>query len=127
VGAAEGIIHEQPLQGGAHHRQEDSRQLYSLPYSAQVLYKVKWVGYPDSQSTWEPVRNLRAVQDMIEAFEKKNEKKLATLNFNHQQKLKTDSKQRPFPNAKAAQPRKLVKNSSEGPGKAVRSDQEKGS
>lgn len=92
-----------------------------------VLYKVKWEGYPDSQSTWEPVKNLRAVQDMIEAFEKKNEKKLATLNLNHQQKIKADNKPqiRPFPNTKASQPRKLFKNSSEGTGKpAVQSDQE---
>jgi hypothetical protein len=97
-----------------------------LPYSGLILYKVKWEGYPDSQSTWEPVKNLRAVQDMIEAFEKKNEKKLANLNLNHQQKTKADSKpqQRPFTNTKASQPRKLFKNSSEGTGKPVQSDQE---
>lgn len=64
---------------------------------------------------------------MIEAFEKKNEKKLATLNLNHQQKTKADNKQqqRSFTNTKGAQPRKLFKNSSEGPEKPVQSDQEK--
>lgn len=98
------------LQSGTHHRQEDKRRRYCPTYAGSILYKVKWEGYPDSQSTWEPVKNLRSVQDMIDAFEKKNEKRLATLNLNHQ-KIKADSRpqHRPFTNTKAAQPRKLNK------------------
>jgi hypothetical protein len=87
-----------------------------------VLYKVKWRGYPEDQNTWEPVKHLRAVQDMIEAFEKKNEKKIAeTLRNNQYQKTKNDtsrqksreaSEPRPLeikPTANIGRPRKLVK------------------
>jgi len=31
---------------------------------------VKWVGYPSSQSTWEPVDHLEGCPDLIENFEK---------------------------------------------------------
>jgi hypothetical protein len=32
-------------------------------------YKIKWVGYPEEQCTWEPVENLDNVQDLLEEFE----------------------------------------------------------
>ena len=40
-------------------------------------YKVKWQGYADSQSTWEPVKNLKNVQGMIQDFEERNAHKMA--------------------------------------------------
>lgn len=36
-----------------------------------VFYKIKWKGYPISDSTWEPMPNLTNVADLIEEFEKK--------------------------------------------------------
>lgn len=36
-----------------------------------VFYKIKWKGYPISDSTWEPMSNLTNVADLIEEFEKK--------------------------------------------------------
>ena len=34
------------------------------------MYLVKWKGYPASQNTWEPPKNLDTVKDMVQAFEK---------------------------------------------------------
>lgn len=34
-------------------------------------YLLKWVGYPRSQATWEPVKNLKPIQDMIDEYENK--------------------------------------------------------
>ena len=39
----------------------------------QLEYKVKWVGYPDSQSTWEPLKHLTGAERAIELFHKKRE------------------------------------------------------
>ena len=39
-------------------------------------YKVKWQGYPDTQSTWEPLRNLRNVNEMVVEFERRNSHKM---------------------------------------------------
>ena len=33
-------------------------------------YKVKWEGYSDQESTWEPLENLVNVQNIIEDYEK---------------------------------------------------------
>lgn len=32
-------------------------------------YLVSWVGYPIEQSTWEPLRNLKYVKDMVKSFD----------------------------------------------------------
>jgi hypothetical protein len=32
-------------------------------------YKIKWVGYPEDQCTWEPVENLDNVVEMLQEFE----------------------------------------------------------
>lgn len=34
-----------------------------------VYYLLKWVGYPESKSTWEPEYNLEGIKDMIESFQ----------------------------------------------------------
>ena len=35
----------------------------------KVQYLVKWLGYPDSDNTWEPIAHLRHAQDLIDDFE----------------------------------------------------------
>ena len=37
----------------------------------KVEYKVKWDGYPMDQCTWEPLRNLENVREMVEEYENK--------------------------------------------------------
>ena len=37
--------------------------------NGKLEYKIKWVGYPMSECTWEPVRNLANVKPMIKEFE----------------------------------------------------------
>ncbi|VDL18896.1 unnamed protein product [Hymenolepis diminuta] len=36
----------------------------------QLTYKVRWVGYPSSEDTWEPEENLVGVRDLIDQFHK---------------------------------------------------------
>ena len=38
-------------------------------------YLIKWKGYPDNQSTWEPISHLRYISDLVKDFEQKNQKK----------------------------------------------------
>ncbi len=38
-------------------------------YNGVLQYKVKWVGYPVQDSTWEPAENLMKVTEQIAAFE----------------------------------------------------------
>ncbi|KAL5224237.1 hypothetical protein ABZP36_010876 [Zizania latifolia] len=38
----------------------------------QLQYLVKWRGWPESANTWEPLENLRACSDIIDAFEKRS-------------------------------------------------------
>jgi hypothetical protein len=33
------------------------------------MYFVKWDGFNESEGTWEPLRNLRNVKDMVKEFE----------------------------------------------------------
>ena len=35
------------------------------------LYQVKWKGWPSTDSTWEPLRNLDNCMPLVSAFEKK--------------------------------------------------------
>ena len=41
-----------------------------------IEYKVKWKGYHENESTWEPVRNLKHVQNMLDDFEARNAHKM---------------------------------------------------
>ena len=34
----------------------------------KIFYQVKWEGFPVEQNTWEPVKNLTNVRDMIKLF-----------------------------------------------------------
>ena len=38
--------------------------------AGKALYLVKWVGFPESQCTWEPIDHLDKVLDMVESFNK---------------------------------------------------------
>lgn len=38
--------------------------------SGKAFYKVKWLGYPFEQCTWEKKSHLKYVSEMIEAYEK---------------------------------------------------------
>jgi hypothetical protein len=37
-------------------------------------YLVKWEGYPDWESTWEPLESLKLAPKLLEEFEKKQQK-----------------------------------------------------
>ena len=37
-----------------------------------IFYYVKWVGYPKSASTWEPIDNLKNVISMVNDYEVKH-------------------------------------------------------
>ena len=61
-----------------------------MAYLDQTFYKIKWKGYPENQATWEPVRNVRGVQDMIEEFEIRNGKKMGErMRTNHYDRPRT--------------------------------------
>lgn len=48
----------------------------------EYKYKVKWLGYPESKSTWEPISHLTKCLDLIEIFEK---------NHNHNNNITPDN------------------------------------
>lgn len=37
------------------------------------MYLVKWKGYPSSQNTWEPKKNLSHAADLLKAFDDKKQ------------------------------------------------------
>ena len=39
----------------------------------KTFYLIKWVGYPKSESTWEPIENLENVHELIAKYEKTKE------------------------------------------------------
>ena len=41
----------------------------------EVYYLVKWEGYPESESTWEPRKNLEQSISLVDEFESKRQKK----------------------------------------------------
>ena len=59
--------------------QEDEGRKYFILYSENIEYKVKWQGYPSSQNTWEPLKNLRNVQNLVDEFEDRNRGRLPSL------------------------------------------------
>ena len=36
--------------------------------SGKAEYLVKWVGYSEQECTWEPLKNLKFVQDVVDEF-----------------------------------------------------------
>ena len=37
--------------------------------AGQTYYFVKWMGYPDSDNTWEPIQSLKSVFPLVKQFE----------------------------------------------------------
>ena len=64
--------------------QEEEEDLYEVEEivgkklcKGKLKYHVKWVGYPSSQNTWEPLENLTNVKYLIDKYEEsKNTKKI---------------------------------------------------
>jgi len=48
---------------------EVKRILDKCTQHRKIQYLVKWLGYPDSDNSWEPVTHLRNTQDLIDDFE----------------------------------------------------------
>ena len=40
-------------------------------HRGKILYKIKWKGYPTSENSWEPVRNLQNAKKTLEAYKKR--------------------------------------------------------
>lgn len=40
----------------------------------RVYYQIKWNGYPKSQSTWEPLSNLKNLKEDIKEYERRQQK-----------------------------------------------------
>ena len=51
-------------------------------------YKIKWEGYPMSQSTWEPMKNLETAKDLVEEYNRTHPI------TNSQKTTKSESKQK---------------------------------
>ena len=53
-------------------------------------YLIKWKGYPENESTWEPLSHLRYIQYMIKEFEdklkKENEEEKKEISENKEEK-----------------------------------------
>ena len=40
--------------------------------NGKLLYKIKWEGYPISQCTWEPMKNLESAKELVEEYDRSN-------------------------------------------------------
>ncbi|TKX19704.1 hypothetical protein C1H76_8150 [Elsinoe australis] len=41
----------------------------------KIHYRVRWKGYPDEESTWEPSENLRNARELVRQFEESRSKR----------------------------------------------------
>ncbi|OIW07290.1 hypothetical protein TanjilG_11924 [Lupinus angustifolius] len=48
-------------------------------FKGKVQYLVKWEGWPESTNTWEPIKNLKNVQEMIDDFEESHAAYVAAI------------------------------------------------
>ena len=59
-------------------------------------YKIKWEGYPMSQSTWEPMKNLETAKDLVEEYNRthpiKNVQKTSDSFINKKRKEEIEEK-----------------------------------
>ena len=64
----------------------DIEQIVNKKYiDGSYKYLVKWVGYPSSQNTWEPLEHFHDCMEFIDKFEQKNN----SLNANDTEQEKT--------------------------------------
>ena len=54
-----------------------------------IEYKIKWLGYDDSQSSWEPLSNLNHAKEAIKEYENKNIEN-SKNNFTSSNKIKEE-------------------------------------
>ena len=55
--------------------------------NGKLEYKIKWEGYPMSESTWEPMRNLDTAKNLVAEYD-------STHPFENQHKSSKSSKQK---------------------------------
>lgn len=65
------------------HRQQNKKKYYTVERilerkvgtDGSIMYKVRWEGYTQEYDTWQPLKHLEKVTDLVKAFDKKAEKK----------------------------------------------------
>lgn len=57
-----------PIEVEGHDEYEVEKVLDSRVFRGWVQYLVKWVGYDVSESTWEPVRNVRHAKELLDEY-----------------------------------------------------------
>ena len=45
------------------------------------FYLIKWLGYPESANTWEPLNNLKNIKNMVKEFDTEYEKEFYPENL----------------------------------------------
>ena len=77
--------------------------------NGKIEYKIKWEGYPMSQSTWEPMKNLESAKELVEEYDrthpitaqqkssKSEHKKKETTFINKKRKEENDDKIQQIP------------------------------
>jgi len=59
-----------PGAGDKHYEVEKILQSHLMPNKKGIQYLVKWLGYPNSENSWEPVSNLKNSPDLVVVFHK---------------------------------------------------------
>eukprot|EP00285_Hemiselmis_virescens_P009162 CAMPEP_0173401536 /NCGR_PEP_ID=MMETSP1356-20130122/51187_1 /TAXON_ID=77927 ORGANISM="Hemiselmis virescens, Strain PCC157" /NCGR_SAMPLE_ID=MMETSP1356 /ASSEMBLY_ACC=CAM_ASM_000847 /LENGTH=261 /DNA_ID=CAMNT_0014361689 /DNA_START=39 /DNA_END=822 /DNA_ORIENTATION=+ len=76
--------------------------------NGQVLYLVKWKGYGMDQSTWEPIKNLNKVMDLVEEYEDKLDAQNKAPPLKKKSLAKTPAKPKATPSKTKATPSKAT-------------------
>ena len=69
------------------------------------MYQVKWKGWAQSDSTWEPLRNLENCMPLVSAFEKKQTKTQKKPAIKGKKATKAAPKMKKVPTPRAAKKR----------------------